>query len=303
MSAASIEAAKHVVVDWVAVASGGASGVVASGLAAAAVGSPGPCRILGTGVTAPAPIVALVNGTSAHTLELDDIYAPGTFHPGAPTIAAALAAAELRAVSGSDFLRAVIVGYEVGNRIATDLGPSHYRTFHTTGTAGALAAAAAAGSILKLNEQQMAHALAISATLAAGLQQTFRSDAVAKPLHAGNAAHAGLIAAIAAQSGATGALDILDGEIGMARAMGAETPWESTVQPWDEPMLVEFTTMKPYPCCGHTFAAQVVFVHSYSPGLIDRPDLDLPVCPRDQVPHVSARKVEEDPAQISMFSG
>lgn len=56
--------------------------------------------------------------------------------------------------------------------------------------------------------------------------------------------------------------------------------------------------------CGHTFAAQVVFVHSYSPGLIDRPDLDLPVCPREQVPHVSARKAdEEDPAQISMFSG
>lgn len=55
--------------------------------------------------------------------------------------------------------------------------------------------------------------------------------------------------------------------------------------------------------CGHTFAAQVVFVHSFSPGLIDRPDLDLPVCPRDQVPHVSARKADEDSAQISMFSG
>lgn len=56
--------------------------------------------------------------------------------------------------------------------------------------------------------------------------------------------------------------------------------------------------------CGHTFALQLVFVHSISPGLLDRPDLDLPVCPRDQIPHVTARKpAGEDDAQISMFSG
>ena len=55
--------------------------------------------------------------------------------------------------------------------------------------------------------------------------------------------------------------------------------------------------------CAHTFAAEVVFVHSYSPGLIDRPDLDLPVCPREKVPYVTARKLDEDGNQISMFSG
>lgn len=55
--------------------------------------------------------------------------------------------------------------------------------------------------------------------------------------------------------------------------------------------------------CGHTFLLQLVFVHSYSPGLIERPDLDLPVCPRDQVPHVTARSPDHDEDQISMFSG
>lgn len=55
--------------------------------------------------------------------------------------------------------------------------------------------------------------------------------------------------------------------------------------------------------CGHTFAAEVVFLHSYSPGLIDRPDLDLPVCPRNLVPHVTSHKPEDDDSQISMFSG
>lgn len=248
-------AAKRVIVDWFAVTCGGADGVVATALTAAARESGGPCRLLGTAVRTGAPLAALVNGTAAHTLELDDIYAPGTFHPGAPVIAAAFALAEARGVSGRDFLRAVISGYEVGNRIATDLGPAHYRIFHTTGTAGALGAAAAGADILQLSPNQTMHALAIAGTLAAGLQQTFRSDAVAKPLHAGNAAHAGVVAALAAQGGATGALDVLDGEIGLAYAMAANTDWSASRAAWASTMLIESMTMKAYPCCGHTFAA------------------------------------------------
>ncbi|MCY1672140.1 ogr/Delta-like zinc finger family protein [Novosphingobium sp. SL115] len=59
------------------------------------------------------------------------------------------------------------------------------------------------------------------------------------------------------------------------------------------------------PGCGHTFAAQVVFVHSYSPGLIDRPDLHLPICPPQYAPSITARRADadEDDGQISMFSG
>lgn len=250
-----VSAATRVVVDWFAVTCGGADGVVASALAAAADGSPGSSRILGTSLSTAAPLAALVNGTAAHTLELDDIYAPGTFHPGAPVIAAAFALGEAQGVSGTRFLRAVIAGYEVGNRIATDLGPTHYRLFHTTGTAGALGAAAAGADILDLSLEQTTHALAIAGTLAAGLQQTFRSDAVAKPLHAGNAAHAGVIAALAAQGGATGALDILDGEIGMGNAMSDGTVWNATRDTWGAHLLIESMTMKAYPCCGHTFAA------------------------------------------------
>ena len=250
-----IAAAKRVIIDWFAVTVGGADGVVAAALSAAVPASNGPCRLLGTGVFTTAPMAALVNGTAAHTLELDDIYAPGTFHPGAPVIAAAFALGEAGGASGSDLLRAVIAGYEVGNRIATDLGPSHYRLFHTTGTAGALGAAAAGADMLNLSLAQTTHALAIAGTLAAGLQQTFRSDAVAKPLHAGNAAHAGVIAALAAQGGATGALDLLDGEIGLGHAMAATTDWSATRGAWSDRLLVESMTMKAYPCCGHTFAA------------------------------------------------
>lgn len=56
--------------------------------------------------------------------------------------------------------------------------------------------------------------------------------------------------------------------------------------------------------CGHTFLAELVFVHSFNPGLIDRPDLDLPVCPPSEVPHIMPPEgKDQDPRQISMFSG
>lgn len=56
--------------------------------------------------------------------------------------------------------------------------------------------------------------------------------------------------------------------------------------------------------CGHTFMAEISFVHSFNPGLVERPDLDLPVCPRDKVPHVlPPRAGDGDSDQISMFSG
>lgn len=249
-----MRAATRAFVDWAGVTSGGASGVMARALAASAADGGGPCRLIGSGRRASPHTAALINGTAAHTLELDDIYAPGTFHPGAPVIAAALAVAEMSHASGARLLKAIIIGYEVGGRVATDLGPAHYRLFHTTGTAGALGAAAACACILRLDEIQTAAALSISATLGAGLQQTFRSSAAAKPLHAGHAAEVGVVAALAARHGGSGALDVLDGAVGMGVAMSEAPVWTASREPFGPAYLIEQTTTKAYPCCGHTFA-------------------------------------------------
>lgn len=55
--------------------------------------------------------------------------------------------------------------------------------------------------------------------------------------------------------------------------------------------------------CGHTFMSEIVFVHSFNPGLIDRPDLNLPQCPADQIPHVlPPSRDEPDDSQMSMFA-
>ena len=128
---------------------------------------------------------ALINGAAAHTAEVDDIYRDGIYHPGAPTIAAALAVAQSRGASGEAFLRAVIVGYEISTRIAQAMGRAHYKFWHNTGTIGCFGAASAAAGVLGLDSKRFAHALATVATFAAGLQQAFRSDSMgARKSHA-----------------------------------------------------------------------------------------------------------------------
>src|SRR3546814_498531 len=97
--------------------------------------------------------------------------------------------------SGKDLLTASVAGYEVGIRIGEFLGRSHYKIFHTTGTAGALAAAVAVGRLLNLDKQQMLHALGSAGTQSAGLWEFLRDAADSKQLHTSKAAVNGLIAA------------------------------------------------------------------------------------------------------------
>src|SRR5882672_1538838 len=126
---------------------------------------------------------ALINGAAAHTAEVDDIFRDGIYHPGAPTIAAALALAQSQGASGEAFLRAVVVGYEISTRIAAAMGRAHYKYWHNTGTIGCFGAAGAAAELLGLDRARFAHALATVTTFAAGLQQAFRSDSMSKPMH------------------------------------------------------------------------------------------------------------------------
>ena len=195
--------------------------------------------------------VALINGSAAHTVEVDDIYRDGIYHPGAPTIAAAHALGFER----PNFLRAVIAGYEISTRIGALMGRAHYRYWHNTGTIGCFGAAAAAAELLQLDTHQFAHALATVATFAAALQQAFRMDSMSKPLHAGRAAEAGVTAALAAREGVTGSLDILEGEAGFGRAMGDNPDWERALTGLGHDFHITRMTFKNHACCGHTFAA------------------------------------------------
>ncbi len=216
----------------------------------------GRASLLPSGTPAGGQAAALINGTAAHTVEFDDIYRDGLYHPGAPTIAAALAAAELVDADGELLLQGVVAGYEVSNRIAVAVNPRHYDFWHTTATVGCFGAAGAAATILGLDGAATAHALASSATMAAGLQQAFRADAMSKPLHSGRAAEAGLLSARLAAEGVTGALDALEGPRGFAAAMsGATIDWQAVTADLGSDWTITRVTFKNHAACGHVHAA------------------------------------------------
>lgn len=247
---------KRAVIDWVAAALPGAGVPPATALEAALAEElgRGAARLV-LGRPAGVRAAALINGTAAHTVEVDDIFRDGIYHPGAPTIAAALALAQAGGLNGIAFLRAVIAGYEVSTRIARAMGRAHYRFWHNTGTIGAFGAAAAGASALGLDKTRSAHALATVATFAAGLQQAFRGDSMSKPLHAGRAAEAGVTAALAAREGVTGAFDVIEGEAGFGRAMGQGPDWDAAFATLGTDYNITRMTFKNHACCGHTFAA------------------------------------------------
>lgn len=249
-------AAVRCVTDWFAATVPGSCVPPATLLAAALgdeVGSGRAC-LVPSGVSATMRAAALINGSAAHTIEFDDIYRDALYHPGAPVIAAALAATQGDGATGDRFVRAVVAGYEISTRIGVVVNPAHYDFWHSTGTIGAFGAAAAAGTVFGLDELQMAHALATAATLAAGLQQAFRSDAMSKPIHAGRAAETGVLVARAAAQGVTGALDVLEGPRGFGCAMSRDVDWGLAVADL-KTFNITRTTFKNHAACGHTHPA------------------------------------------------
>jgi len=248
--------AKRAVIDWYAAVLPGAVVAPATLLESALKDEldKGKAR-LALGRSATVRAAALINGTAAHTVEVDDIFRDGIYHPGAPTIAAALALAQANGASGEQFLRAVIVGYEISTRIGAAMGRAHYKYWHNTGTIGVFGACAASSELLGLDAKRFAHALATVTTFSAGLQQSFRMDSMSKPLHAGRAAEAGVTAALAAREGVTGSPDVIEGEAGFGRAMGDNPDWNKLFESLGKDFHICRMTFKNHACCGHTFAA------------------------------------------------
>ena len=139
-----LHGARRCLVDWWGGAVAGAVEAPATVLVAALQPGGGPARLLPSGAGADMRTAALINGTAAHTVEVDDIFSPGLYHPGVSVISAALAVVDAEEASGADLLTAIVAGYEVSNRIARAVNPAHYRHWHTTATVGFFGAAVAA---------------------------------------------------------------------------------------------------------------------------------------------------------------
>jgi len=216
---------------------------------------------------------AMVNAASSHFAEQDDVHNGAVFHPGTVVFPPVLAVAQTIGSSGPELLTAAVAGYEVGIRVGEFLGRSHYQVFHTTGTAGALAAAAAVGRLLNLSSGQMLDAFGSAGTQAAGLWEFLRDAADSKQLHTAKAATGGLLSAYLAKEGFTGAKHILEGPQGMAAGMSSDAdPAKLTDRLGERWALVE-TSFKYHASCRHTHPAadalQIVMVqHELKPEAI-----------------------------------
>jgi 2-methylcitrate dehydratase PrpD len=209
---------------------------------------------LASGRRATIRAAAVINGAASHSIEFDDIWRDGGYHPASPVISATLAAAQSQGSTGEQFLRGVIVGYEVSTRIAEAIMPSHYNFWHTTGTAGTFGAAAGVATILCCDREQFMNAIGNAGTFAAGLQQAFRSESMGNPLHGGHAAEAGALAALGASKGVTGAHDILEGDVGFGAAMSVKPDWSLATRGLGADYHITRVTFKNHGCCGHSFS-------------------------------------------------
>ncbi|WP_407179799.1 MmgE/PrpD family protein [Bradyrhizobium sp. STM 3562] len=193
---------------------------------------------------------ALVNGVAAHVLDYDDVAIAG--HPSAVLVSAILAEGWSLGATGSEALAAYVAGYELWAQvIALEPGHLHERGFHPTAIMGTLATAAACARLRKLDPEKTAHAIAIAASLAAGLVANFGT--MTKSLHAGRTAQSGVLAARLADQGFTGSLDVLEHRTGFLRAhspSGVPNIENGTIDIGKNWRLAELgVSVKRYPTC------------------------------------------------------
>jgi 2-methylcitrate dehydratase PrpD len=250
------ENAQRCVVDTLACILGGrhepASRAAAGSVNAWRGGAGGALDLVAGGML-PSPWAALVNGTAAHVLDYDDVLESALAHASAVLVPAVLALGEERGASGAQVLDALLIGFDVMSALAASVMVVHYtRGWHSTLTLGAPAAAAACGRLIGLDAQRMAAAISAATSFSAGSKRQFGT--AMKPIHAGLAAQAGILAASLAEAGATAAPDILDDGAWSFRELyaGAEAPGaaaalESLAGP--PAAVVWGNWLKAYPCC------------------------------------------------------
>jgi 2-methylcitrate dehydratase PrpD len=237
--------------------------------------SSGDSEILTSRQTTSPYFAAMVNAAASHISEQDDVHNASVFHPGAVVFPAALAAAQECEASGADFVAGCFAGYEVGIRAGEFLGRSHYKIFHTTGTAGTIAAAVAVGRVLRLDEEAMLNAIGSAGTQAAGLWEFLRDAADSKQLHTAKAAADGLTSAFLAADGFAGAKRILEGAQGMAAGMSDDADPRKLVDRLGERWALGETSFKWHASCRHTHPAadallQIVEQHDLPPAELER---------------------------------
>lgn len=266
----------------------------------------GRATLYGAAQTVSPARAALANGTATHGFELDDIVQGALTHPGAVVVSAALAAGEECRASGPRLLLAVIAGYEMMARLGLALGAEHNTNgYHTTGVAGSIASAVAAGIVSKLTTEQLLAAIGIACSTAAGIKAfTQGTGGMVKRMHAGHAAEAGVVACELAKRGFTGPREGIDGRYGLLEVIGgSDTRPDALDSGLGKDLAITRIWVKAFPCCGlihstsHALEA-LKAEHRLSPAQVE----EIRICTGERAVHQNGDPDPREPmtAQYSL---
>jgi 2-methylcitrate dehydratase PrpD len=265
------------ILDTVGVTLAGASDPCAT-IVANVLSSQGSALLLGTTRRVSALDAALVNGTASHALDFDDCNNTLGGHPSAPILPALFALADEIGANGRDFMTAYVAGFETETKISMGVNFYQYtRGWHPTSTIGVFGSTAACAKLLALDPERTATALAIAASLAAGVKSNFGT--YVKPLHVGHCARNGLFAALIARDDYTASPVAFEHKQGYFEVFNGAGNYDAgkILPAWGKPfdIVSPGIAIKQYPCCGSTHPAidamlELVREHDVKPAAVER---------------------------------
>lgn len=211
----------------------------------------GDSTVVFHGVKMDAEDAALCNAVFGHGFEMDDTDMDTTSHPAVCVVPTILALGEQEDASGKDVLTAMVAGYEVMLRVARAADSMRLNFFHASSVPGAFGVAAATGKMLGFDEDTLADALGIAASVAAGNTEYTQSGGTVKRTLASTGVAGGMRAALLAQAGITGPAEAFEGKKGYLRGLCPDEPvWEELDRAFGEgEWLMMGVGTKPYCCC------------------------------------------------------
>lgn len=213
----------------------------------------GASTVLGHNTKSTMQTAAMINGVSAHVIELDDGHRIGMIHLGAPIISALLAVAEKENMSSKDFLYGIVIGYEVAIRLSCATQPGcKLNGYHATGVCGTVGAAMAIGAAMGFTFNQMKSCMSAAITSASGVLEMIEGDTHLKPFNAGRAAMDAVSAAYIGKAEFRAPEDALGGKRGFLKIVTKEVKMEYLTEFEKDFFYIDTIYNKPYAACRHT---------------------------------------------------
>jgi len=210
----------------------------------------GDVKVIGCGIDTSVERAGFINGLNSHVAELDDGVISGIVHPGSPIFSALIPYAQKENVSGDDFIRGIIVGYEVATSLADAIQPSHkLKGFHATATCGSIGGAMAIASMLHYSIEEMKNALSIAAVSAFGTLKVLEDNSQLKPYNVAQAAQISINSVAMAKAGFQGPDDVLNGSRGFFEMLSDEINLDFLTIQKNEVLAIERVYVKPYAAC------------------------------------------------------